>query len=561
MANEGITWNHSNDVIFTKNSLENFINLIQAHADLTKIQFFSMRDGVSGSEFTDEEKTQHKKDIGIVRYDLPIGTNTDQNAQALGRHQFLRAGSDVAITTGVSLGTVKAQIDDSTTNIYVKGFSAVDNDANSVKFSGNFLPNKTDTYSLGTNTLKWKNIYANILNVSSIEATDALKIGGDIEIGGNITIGTAAKKKTFTINGRTIDFTGLPTATGAITQFLRGNGTWSNTLPNSLWSSDANATGDLCNGVIGNAGRIYFYSHGSNSQNHNIGIYGINQKGVGVSVLYITPADNTIYFTQPCHFNSVTGTTNVYGNTSIGTAANPVTVKINGRTLQVDRIPSSSSIKTNFWRGDGNWSNILEGPFWSEKSSGEASVGANAATGNIYLFSNDSYKGLYINKHGSGNAICVIKADTNNYVEIKGSRVYNAVFNDYAECRKTIDLEPGRVVVDNDDGSLSCSSQRLQPGAQVISDTYGNLMGETDDCKTPLAVAGRVLAYTYQPRENYHAGMAVCSAPNGTIDIMTREEIVQYPDCIMGIVSEIPEYDIWGTNEVKVDGRIWIKVR
>ena len=145
--------------------------------------------------------------------------------------------------------------------------------------------------------------------------------------------------------------------------------------------------------------------------------------------------------------------------------------------------------------------------------------------------------------------------------KIKGERIYAAVFNDYAECRQTIDLEPGRVIIDNDDGSLSCANQRLQPGAQVISDTYGNLIGEMYGYETPIAVSGRVLAYTYQPRENYHAGMAVCSAPNGTIDIMTREEIKEYPDCIIGIVSEIPQYEKWGTNQVNVDGRIWIKVK
>lgn len=143
---------------------------------------------------------------------------------------------------------------------------------------------------------------------------------------------------------------------------------------------------------------------------------------------------------------------------------------------------------------------------------------------------------------------------------LSAMRVYNAVFNDYAECRTTIDLTPGHVVVDQDDGSLTCSSKRLQPGAQVISDTYGHLMGATDKAKTPIAVAGRVLVYTYQPRENYHAGMAVCSAPDGTVDIMSRAEICEYPDCIVGIVSEIPNYEIWGSENVKVDGRIWIKV-
>lgn len=144
---------------------------------------------------------------------------------------------------------------------------------------------------------------------------------------------------------------------------------------------------------------------------------------------------------------------------------------------------------------------------------------------------------------------------------IMAKRVYAAVFNDYAECRKTIDLEPGRVVVDNDDGSLSCANMRLLPGAQVISDTYGNLIGEMPEARTPIAVSGRVLVYPYQNRNNFHAGMAVCSAPNGTVDIMTREEIKEYPDCIVGIVSEIPNYEEWGTDQVDVNGRIWIRVK
>jgi len=86
-------------------------------------------------------------------------------------------------------------------------------------------------------------------------------------------------------------------------------------------------------------------------------------------------------------------------------------------------------------------------------------------------------------------------------------------------------------------------------------------MGGTETATTPIAVAGRVLAYTYQSRDKYHAGMAVCSAPNGTIDIMTREEIRDYPDCIIGIVSEIPQYEYWGTDSIKVNNRIWIKVK
>ena len=160
---------------------------------------------------------------------------------------------------------------------------------------------------------------------------------------------------------------------------------------------------------------------------------------------------------------------------------------------------------------------------------------------------------------GNTNPDGTTRLNLNGY--FYATRVYNAVFNDYAEYRSTINLTPGHVVIDQDNGSLACSSARLQPGAQVISDTYGTCMGETDTAKTPIAVAGRVLVYPYQPRENYHAGMAVCSAPDGTIDIMTREEIRDYPDCIVGIVSEIPEYETWGSDNVKVDGRIWIRVK
>ena len=242
---------------------------------------------------------------------------------------------------------------------------------------------------------------------------------------------------------------------------------------------------------------------------------------------------------------------------------------------------------------------------------GENKIGVDGAAGKMYLYSqvltdNDhNRRGLYVAHETNGHSVISIDKDGKSSIYVKnelkadgkliinntvnnsanndnapdssasiytagggyfsknlrGNKVFNAVFNDYAEYRTTIDLEPGRVVVDNDDGSLRCADKRLMPGAQIISDTFGTCMGETDTAKTPLAVAGRVLVYTYQDRYNYHAGMAVCSATNGTVDIMTREEIRDYPDCIVGIVSEIPEYEEWGTDKVKVNGRIWIKIK
>jgi hypothetical protein len=101
----------------------------------------------------------------------------------------------------------------------------------------------------------------------------------------------------------------------------------------------------------------------------------------------------------------------------------------------------------------------------------------------------------------------------------------------------------------------------MMPGANIVSDTFGFAIGETDECKTPLAVSGRVLAYAYEPKETYNPGDAVCSGPNGTISKMTRAEIRDYPERIIGTVSEIPTYEIWGSGNVKVNGRIWIKVK
>jgi hypothetical protein len=108
------------------------------------------------------------------------------------------------------------------------------------------------------------------------------------------------------------------------------------------------------------------------------------------------------------------------------------------------------------------------------------------------------------------------------------------------------DIEPGRVVVENNDDTLSLSTERLMPGANIVSDTFGFSIGETENAKTPLAVSGRVLAYPNEPRGSYHAGDAVCSGPNGTVSKMTREEIITYPERIIGTVSAVPDYETWG---------------
>lgn len=150
---------------------------------------------------------------------------------------------------------------------------------------------------------------------------------------------------------------------------------------------------------------------------------------------------------------------------------------------------------------------------------------------------------------------------TNSSVYISNNVLYGAAWNDYAEYRKAESIEPGRVVIESTDGEMKLSTERLQPGAEIISDTFGFAIGETNEYKTPIAAAGRVLAYPNEDRYSYPLGCAVCSGPNGTISQMTREEIREYSERIIGTVSEIPDYETWGEGNVSVDGRIWIRIK
>lgn len=187
---------------------------------------------------------------------------------------------------------------------------------------------------------------------------------------------------------------------------------------------------------------------------------------------------------------------------------------------------------------------------WTIRTSLYYTQGSSSDTYHQTVEPQSSYPGF---KAGDGGAINGV---------IRAGQVYGAVWNDYAEYRKTKEyIQPGYCVIETGRGDLIKSSERLQPGANIVSDTFGFAIGETEQTKTPLAVSGRVLVYPYEDRNSYQAGDPVCSGPNGTISKMTREEVREYPDRIIGTVSEIPNYEVWGTGNVKVNNRIWIKVK
>ena len=208
--------------------------------------------------------------------------------------------------------------------------------------------------------------------------------------------------------------------------------------------------------------------------------------------------------------------------------------------------------------------NIYGVSLWAQQASGENQCGVsyNNKNGILYLWGNNSTStaGLYDSTAGY-----IIRRDINDglYV-INAKRVYGAVWNDYAEFRICNEkFKPGQVVLENGDDTLSISNQRLQRGCSIVSDTFGFAIGQTNEAKCPIAVSGRVLAYGYESREEFkkHIGWPVCSGPNGTVSIMTEEEEEKYPSRIIGTISAVPDYETWGTGNVEVNNRIWIKVK
>ena len=115
---------------------------------------------------------------------------------------------------------------------------------------------------------------------------------------------------------------------------------------------------------------------------------------------------------------------------------------------------------------------------------------------------------------------------------IYGSQVYGAVYNDYAERRKSqCEIKPGYVVTEiGDDYVIKCTSDKNST-AMIVSDTYGFLIGEDEGrfYSTPVGLSGRVLAYVSKYSKPLTIGDAVCSAKDGKIRKMSKLEKILHP--------------------------------
>lgn len=195
-----------------------------------------------------------------------------------------------------------------------------------------------------------------------------------------------------------------------------------------------------------------------------------------------------------------------------------------------------------------NSANILTDLSNHELMAGKVDSDSNPSTaGYYYILCQDTEGNLYHFNVG----------DNGIYIDENGV-MHGAAWNDYAEGRifnddVVIGDLAGRVVCEAGDGTLKLSRERLQPCAYVVSDTFGTTIG---DGNINIAVAGKVLVYT---DDEVELGDCVAAGFDGKAVKMTRQEIINYPDRILGTVIEVPtdtEY-----NGKDITGRVWVKVK
>ena len=146
---------------------------------------------------------------------------------------------------------------------------------------------------------------------------------------------------------------------------------------------------------------------------------------------------------------------------------------------------------------------------------------------------------------------------------IKGAKIYNAVWNDLADCIPVDDeckVEPGYCYC-FDGEKYYKSSKYLDEGIIGIdSDTYGMNMGHKPGLnQMDVAVAGFVLAYV---DKDYKPGTPLTCTENGYLTEIKREDKIEYPERIVATYWKSEPADEWGSDsrKVKVNGRKWVKV-
>lgn len=147
---------------------------------------------------------------------------------------------------------------------------------------------------------------------------------------------------------------------------------------------------------------------------------------------------------------------------------------------------------------------------------------------------------------------------------IKGTKVYNAVWNDFVD-RIPVDddckLEYGKCYCFDGEKYTQTSSYMQGNIIGIHSDTFGfecGYKGKTKELR--CSVAGFVLAYV---DDDYKPGTPLTCTANGFLTKISDEDKREYPERIVALYWKPENSRYWGSDNKKVlvKGRKWVKVR
>lgn len=466
-------------------------------------------------------------------------------------------------------------------------------------FKTNILPNSTTKeYSLGSLTNVW-NIYGDLTGDVTGDVTGSLtgNVSGDVvgnvtgnlsgnvngDVSGNVTGNVTGS---LTGNADTATAANITTTANAVATYNDAVGTFDfvssgngalyatstdgtvqfGTLP--VGQGGTGAQSFTANAVLKGNGTSAVAASGVSidGSNNVTGVVGLTATGV------ITTTNTTASTSTATGAIKCSGGVGVAGQvTALRLAANGSNTNYNLYVNGTSYLNGNSTVKTVIGTSSSTYGSTLPSSATEGQIFFQLSDGINTAGKITTVAATSATKYYLVGTEGTGSYTPYVAtpnaSGTQNVtgVYFQGSTgvLFGAAWNDYAEYRKKKDIEGipyGYVVIENGDDTVSFSTERLQPCGQIVSDTFGFILGPEED-SLPIALCGRVLAYTYEDRNSFSVGDAVCTAPGGKISKMTREEIREWPDRILGYVSSIPQYQIWENKNIIVNGRIWIKVK
>ena len=300
----------------------------------------------------------------------------------------------------------------------------------------------------------------------------------------------------------------------------------------------------------------------------------------------ITPATNNAYVlgSSSLKWSSVYATTfngnltgNVTGNVSgssgscTGNAATATRLQT-ARTINGVSFNGTANItvydSTKLSLSGGTMTGTINSMSIVPKADATYSIGtsANAFT-SLYLSNNIEFytqsgatNGGYIDFHFGGSTadytsrIIESASGTISVIgNLTATRVYNAVYNDYAECFDNTNLIYNevlhRIVEIDDNECVRLASKNSYRVIGVVSDNYGHLLGGLEEdiengAKIPVGLAGTLYVYTLDEIDTKNIGKLVCADNNGYATLADKDCEGTIVGKIIGFNREYHQYKV-----------------